>query len=133
MLIAIQNEREWQTFCTHFLREPDLPRRAGFETNTIRTANRPVVDGHVATAFGRLTRDQAAKRLREAGTAFGFVNGIEDLSTHPALRRIDVQTPNGVASVIAPPVLDSTGPRSFGPVPAIGAHSQTIRAEFLAV
>src|SRR5487761_1681535 len=57
VLIAIQNEREWLEFCAKFLDEPDLPRRAGFETNVIRVANRSAVDAHIGTTFARLTRD----------------------------------------------------------------------------
>ena len=132
VLISIQNEREWQLFCTHFLREPELPRRPGYENNTIRTANRPQVDGHIAAVFATLTRDGAAERLRAGGIAFGFVNRLEDLAHHPALRRAVVQTSTGPASVIAPPVIDSTGPRTLGPVPAIGEHTQLIREEFSA-
>ena len=130
VLISIQNEREWQLFCTHFLLEPDLPRRPGYETNTIRTASRTEVDGHVARAFAGLTREQAAERLRSGGTAFGFVNDLEGLSRHPALRRAVVDTPSGPASLIAPPVLDSAGLRALGAVPAVGEHSKAIRAEF---
>ena len=130
VLISIQNEREWQAFCTHFLMEPDLPRRPGYETNTVRTANRPLVDGHVARVFAGLTREQAAERLRTGGTAFGFVNDLEGLSRHPALRRAVVDTPTGPASLIAPPVLDTTGQRPLGAVPSVGAHSDAIRAEF---
>ena len=42
VLISIQNEREWVEFCAHFLDEPDLPQREGFETNVIRVANRAI-------------------------------------------------------------------------------------------
>ena len=130
VLISIQSEREWQAFCTHFLLEPELPRRPGFETNTVRTANRPVVDGHVAGVFVGLTRDEAAARLRKSGTAFGFVNDLDGLARHPALRRAVVQTEAGPASIVAPPVLDSAGPRALGPVPGIGQHTAAIHAEF---
>jgi len=40
VVIAVQNEREWVTFCARFLAEPDLPCRPGFETNLTRVANR---------------------------------------------------------------------------------------------
>src|SRR5690348_11984289 len=56
VLISIQNEREWGEFCARFLDEPDLPKRAGFETNVVRVANREMVDGHIAAAFAKLTR-----------------------------------------------------------------------------
>ena len=130
VLISIQNEREWAEFCARFLDEPELPQRAGFETNVIRVANRAVVDAHVGATFARLTRDQAAAKLRAANTAYGFVNTVAEFARHPALRRATVGTPNGDVSIAAPPVLTSGGPRGLGPVPAIGEHSAAIRAEF---
>jgi crotonobetainyl-CoA:carnitine CoA-transferase CaiB-like acyl-CoA transferase len=132
VLISIQNEREWQAFCARFLDQPDLPQRAGFETNVIRVANRASVDAHVGAAFARLTREQAAAKLRAANTAFGFVNTVAEFAHHPALRRATVGTPNGNVSIAAPPVLSSDGPRELRRVPAIGEHSATIRAEFAA-
>jgi itaconate CoA-transferase len=132
VLIAIQNEREWAEFCARFLDQADLPRRAGFETNVARVANRPVVDAHIAAAFVRLTREAAAAKLRAANTAFGFVNDVAALAHHPALRRTTVQTPNGDVALAAPPVLFSDGARPLGSVPAIGEHSGMIRAEFAA-
>ncbi len=130
VLISIQNEREWADFCARFLDEPDLPRRPGYENNVIRVANRAEVDGHVAAAFARLTRNEAARKLHAANTAYGFVNEVADFARHPALRRVPVQTPNGPMSLAAPPVMQSDGARALGPVPAIGAHSEAIRAEF---
>jgi itaconate CoA-transferase len=130
VLISIQNEREWVEFCTRFLEEPDLPQRDGFQTNVVRVANRARVDAHIAGAFSRLSRGQAAEKLRAANTAFGFVNDVAAFSRHPALRRATVGTPNGPVSLAAPPVLFSDGPRVLGPVPEIGEHSTRIRAEF---
>jgi itaconate CoA-transferase len=132
VLIAIQNEREFVDFCAKFMDEPDLPKRAGFETNVIRVANRPMVDAYIGTMFATLTRDAAAKKLRAANTAYGFVNDLAAFSKHPALRRAIVETPGGPVAIAAPPVLTSDGPRQLGPVPAIGADSATIRAEFAA-
>ena len=83
VLISIQNEREWVEFCARFLDEPDLPQREGFQTNLIRVANRAEVDAHIAAAFARLTRDQAAMKLRAANTAYGFVNDVAAFAHHP--------------------------------------------------
>jgi itaconate CoA-transferase len=130
VLVSIQNEREWRDFCTHLLREPDLPQQPGYESNNARVVNRVVVDAHVARIFATLTRDEAVARLRAANTAYGFVNGVPEFAMHPALRRIEVQTETGMVSLAAPPVLTSDGARPLGPVPAIGAHSAAIRAEF---
>ncbi len=132
VLIAIQNEREWAEFCTRFLEEPDLPKRPGFDINVNRVANRAEVDAHIGAVFARMTRGDAAAKLRAANTAYGFVNEVADLSHHPALRRVSVGTPNGPVSIAAPPVITSDGPPVLGPVPAIGSHSDAIRAEFAA-
>ena len=131
VLISIQNEREWAAFCSVVLSEPDLPQRAEYRSNNARVAHRALVDAHVASIFAAMTRDEAARKLREAGTAFGFVNGVADLARHPALRRSDVETPNGVTSIIAPPTLRDGASPSLGRVPSIGEHSSTIRAEFI--
>lgn len=131
VLIAIQNEREWATFCAGFLDEPDLPKQPGFESNPVRVANRATVDARVAAMCALLTRDQAAAKLRASNTAYGFVNDLAALSRHPALRRARVALPNGsVAEIVAPAVIRTGETPRLGPVPAIGAHSAAIRAEF---
>ena len=53
VLISIQNEREWATFCAAFLDAPDLPKQPGFETNNIRVANRAMVDERVGADLRR--------------------------------------------------------------------------------
>ena len=109
VLISIQNEREWAEFCAEFLDEPDLPQRAGYETNVIRVANRPTVDAHIAAAFASTDPRAAAAKLRAANTAYGFVNSVAEFARHPALRRAAVATPNGPVSIAAPPVISSDG------------------------
>jgi itaconate CoA-transferase len=132
VLISIQNEREWVEFCTTFLQQPDLPQRPGFRVNVERVEHRAMVDAHVADTFAGLTRTECAARLRAANTAFGFVNDVAGLARHPALRRLSVATPNGPVDVAAPPSRFSEGEREYGPVPALGAHTEKVRAEFAA-
>jgi crotonobetainyl-CoA:carnitine CoA-transferase CaiB-like acyl-CoA transferase len=131
VLISIQNEREWANFCRVVMNEPDLPQRPEYASNTARVANRPLVDAHVGSIFARMTREQAAEKLREAGTAYGFVNGVAELAQHPALRRVAVETSNGLASIIAPPAIRDGKTPKLGRVPNIGEHSAAIRAEFI--
>ncbi|GGC45080.1 CoA transferase [Siccirubricoccus deserti] len=130
VLIAIQNEREWASFCAHFLDEPALPQTEGYRVNNERVANRPMVDAHIGRMFASLTREECAAKLRRANTAYGFVNDCEGLRNHPALRRVEVATPEGPVAIGAPPARLSDGPRSLGPVPSLGQHSAAIRAEF---
>jgi crotonobetainyl-CoA:carnitine CoA-transferase CaiB-like acyl-CoA transferase len=132
VLISIQNEREWANLCTYVLLEPELPKRPGFETNVIRVKNRAEVDGHIATIFATLSREEARARLDRGAIAYGFVNEVADLARHPALRRIEVTTPNGPVRYAAPPVRWAEGTREPGRIPAIGEHSDRIRSEFAA-
>lgn len=132
VLIAIQNEREWASFCTHFLDEPDLPQKPGFTVNNDRVAHRPMVDAHIQAMFATLTRDECAAKLRRANTAYGFVNDCGGLQKHPALQRAPVQTEKGPVMIALPPARLSDGVRPFGAVPALGQHGAAIRAEFAA-
>jgi itaconate CoA-transferase len=133
VLISIQNEREWLTFCAEFLDAPDLPKQPGFESNNVRVANRAMVDERVGQTFALLTRDQAAAKLRGSNTAYGFVNDLAALGHHPALRRTKVGLPGGgTAEIVAPAVVRAGETLDLGPVPAIGQNSAAIRAEFSA-
>ena len=132
VLIAIQNEREWASFCAYFLDEPNLALQRGFDSNVARVSNRTAVEARIAATFTQLTLHEVTTRLRAANTAFGLVNDIPALAQHPALRRIPVGTPSGPAQIVAPPVMTTSGLRHLGPIPAIGEHSELIRAEFSA-
>ncbi len=132
ILISIQNEREWANFCRVVLDQPDLPSKPGYDTNSARVANRTEMDALIARIFAGFSRKEVALRLGEAGTAYGFINEVADLPAHPALRRVTVATPNGPASIIAPPATRDGMAPQFGPVPGIGQHSQAIRTEFAA-
>jgi itaconate CoA-transferase len=131
VLISIQNEREWVTFCATFLDEAGLPSQPGFESNTVRVANRTVVDARVGAGFAALTRDEAAAKLRASNTAYGFVNDLAALGHHPALRRTPVALPGGgMAEIVAPAVIRVGETLELGGVPGVGQDSAAIRAEF---
>jgi formyl-CoA transferase len=51
---------------------------------------------------------------------------------HPHLRRLTIHSPSGPIALPAPPAqwLGEPAP-SFGPLPALGAHSEEVRREFL--
>ena len=88
------------------------------------------MDGHVAEAFRRRTREACAAGLRAAGIAFGFVNDVAAFARHPALRRITLDTPAGRVSLAAPAPRFSDGERALGPVPGLGVDTDRVLAEF---
>lgn len=130
ILIAIQNEREWQAFCTHVLRDVRKMREAHFATNIARIENRPEVDSYVTAVFLSLARDTLVQRLVTADTAFSEVNDLHALSRHPQMQRITVNTSAGPISYPAPGVLFDGKVRGVGAnIPDLGAHTQRVLAE----
>lgn len=130
IVLAIQNEREWTAFCEGVLMRPDIAVDPRFNSNTARVANRDALDKEIASTCGGLSHAEAVARLADARIAFGSLNGVAELSVHPQLRRIDVETPSGPVSSAAPALRwrgETFQPR---PVPALGEHSDTIQTEF---
>ncbi|MCK1656590.1 CaiB/BaiF CoA-transferase family protein [Bradyrhizobium sp. 151] len=131
VIFSIQNDREWINFCTQFLKQPELTRQPGFADNMERIGNRADLDQIVNAHFSQISSADAMRRLEAAGLAYGRLNQIEDVSTHPHLRRIPVSTPAGEVRVIAPgAIFPEEELEEFGPVPACGADSERLRNEF---
>jgi crotonobetainyl-CoA:carnitine CoA-transferase CaiB-like acyl-CoA transferase len=120
ILISIQSEREWKTLCAEVLDQADLPNDPRVANMVERVRNRDFTDTAVADAFAGMTRDELLKRLSDADIAFAEVNSMADLATHPHLRRIEVDTPNGRVSYPAPASIIVGETPVYGAVPAIG-------------
>jgi formyl-CoA transferase len=129
ILISIQSEREWKKLCSDVLGQPDLPNDPRFANMIERVKNRALTDKVVADLFGSLTRDALVKRLEDADIAFGEVNTMADLTVHPHLRRIEVDTPKGIVTYSAPAAIFVGEPRHYGRVPAIGEHVEMPKAK----
>jgi crotonobetainyl-CoA:carnitine CoA-transferase CaiB-like acyl-CoA transferase len=130
LLLSIQNEPEWERLCGTALNAPALAEDPRYSDNEARVANRPALEAALQEIFDTLTFEDAAARLDRAGIAFAALNGVAELSAHPALRRATVATPAGKIRVPAPPSSGADTSPGLGAVPALGEHSQTIRREF---
>ena len=120
ILISIQSEREWKKLCAEVLGQPDLPNDPRFANMVERVRNRQLTDKVVSDSVASMTRDELLKRLDDADIAFAEVNTMADLATHPHLRRIAVDTPNGVVNYPAPAAIVVGQDRHYGAVPRIG-------------
>ncbi len=128
VVISIQSDREWRTLCEDVMDRPELAADPRFVTNNDRSANRTETDAVVSQAFARFDRVELEERLRSSRIAFGAVNQLSDLSTHPQLRRVSVEHALGTAELPAPPVsADWHEPQR---VPAVDEHGTALRAEF---
>ncbi|MFC4273319.1 CoA transferase [Sneathiella chungangensis] len=130
VVISIQNETEFRNLCEHGLHKPELATDPRFQSNNLRVANRPALHEAINSVFKTLTRDEVVERLKAGRIAFGAVNSVADLSTHPQLDRIVVESPEGPVSMPASPIHLEGQAQEFGPIPALGEHNQKIRDEF---
>ncbi|MFD0859050.1 CaiB/BaiF CoA transferase family protein [Roseovarius aquimarinus] len=130
VLFSIQNEREWRVFCADILGMPDLPSDPRFDTNSHRVANRAALDEIIRPVFAKVPRDDMADRLEAARIAYGRVSTMEDLAHHPQNRFIEVGSPTGPVRMLAPGALADGQVTRPGDVPALGQHSEALRAEF---
>ena len=130
VLLSIQNEREWDKFCSGVLKRPELATDPRFNSNSNRVANRAELDAIIADTFSQSLRDNLSDLLHGAGIANGRVSTMDDLANHPQNRYVEVQTPTGPVKMLAPgATMDGQLP-DFGPVPALGEHTERVRAEF---
>jgi formyl-CoA transferase len=124
VLISIQSEREWKKLCAEVLGQPKLPEDPRFANMVERVRNRALTDKAVGDSFAAMMRDELLKRLADADIAFAEVNTMADLTVHPHLRRIEVDTPNGVVAYPAPAAIFVGEERQYGAVPAIGERKE---------
>jgi itaconate CoA-transferase len=130
LILAIQNEREWRSFCETVLAQPRLADDPRFITNSQRCLYRQALDAKIHEVLQGMSGQVLAERLERARIAVGALNSVADFSRHPHLRRVTVDTPSGPVNMPAPPVIERGATRSLRRVPALGADSERIRKEF---
>ena len=131
VIVAVQNNAEWLRLCETALGRPELGQCNDFATNALRVANRTALDAEIEPLFKTMTTAHAITRLEKAAIAYGRYTELHHLGTHPALRRTEVTLPNGQTATLPRPPGRTTGFRA-GPIPALGQHTNPIRAEFTA-
>ena len=122
IVLSIQNEREWLSFCQAVLGEPGIATDPRFSNNQARTANRSELEAAIQAVFGRLTYAQAVDRLTEAQTAYGAINSVHDLIDHPQLRTRAMQVNGRRAQIPATPYVTEWDEPVFAPAPRVGEH-----------
>jgi itaconate CoA-transferase len=132
ILISIQSDREWRVLAEKVLNDTALAADPAFATNVERVKRRAETDGRVARIFAALDAGSLEQKLAAADVAFARVNSPAGLARHPHLRRITIGTPSGPVSYPAPAEQRASATRPYGPVPALGQHTDRVRVEFAA-
>lgn len=129
LVISVQNHREWASLAGDVLGRPELADDARYATNTARMERRDEVDGMVRAFFGQRTRAEMETLLRAARVAYGALNDVAGLSTHPQLRRWAVASETGRIDMPAHPNAALAAAETQR-LPEVGEHSASLRREF---
>jgi len=132
VVISIQNQREWQLFCSRFLLQPALAADARFASNSDRVRHREALDAAIALVFASLPLKAALERLGQSNTAYGQVRSVGDMALHPALRTWPMAVQGQQVRMVAPSVRAPWDQGRFAEAPALGEHTQALRREFAA-
>lgn len=133
VMLGLQNEREWVSFCREVLLQPELAGDPRFEKNSRRLANREALDEILREVFGGWTAEELVDRLDRAQIANARANTMEEVWDHPQLkargRWRSVDTPVGPVPALIPPCsLDGVEPR-MDPIPSLGEHTDKVLTE----
>jgi len=133
VMLGLQNEREWQVFCTKVLGQPGLATDERFASNTRRTASRDALREIIVQAFSPFTAAEIMKRLDDAQIATAQVNTMHDVWNHPQLkareRWTEVPTGAGPIPALQPPGMPPEWNARMDAVPTLGQHTDSILAE----
>lgn len=133
VMLGLQNEREWITFCDKVLERPELTKESRFASNSRRAAAREELSAIINDVFSRLTAVKVIERLDSAQIANARMNDMPGVWAHAQLkarkRWVEVDTPVGTIPALLPPGgPDDYMPR-MDPVPALGEHTSVILRE----
>jgi crotonobetainyl-CoA:carnitine CoA-transferase CaiB-like acyl-CoA transferase len=135
VMLGLQNEREWASFCSAVLQQPELATDPRFTANFKRVAEREALRQIIVDAFSALTAAQVVQRLEQAQIANAQVNTMAEVWAHPQLkargRWTEVGSPQGPLPAMLPPGSwgGEAGSPRMDPVPALGQHTDAILAE----
>ena len=133
VMLGLQNEREWVSFCKTVLCMPELATDSHFNNNSLRNQNRTDLESIILSVFASLTASEVIQRLDDAAIANARMNNMADLWAHPQLqarkRWTQVDSPAGPLPALLPPGLQSGFEYTMGPIPSVGQHNATILEE----
>ncbi len=133
VVLGTTSDREWARLAT-LIGRAELIEDPRYARNDDRVARRHELD-EVVGAWCRTRSLAEIQRLAdEAGIGNARYNGVGELAEHPQLttrnRWRQVDTPAGPVQALTPPGLAVGWPVRRGSVPALGADTDAIRAEF---
>ena len=129
-LLSIQNEREWHRLCHEVLKLEQLTTDERYASNVLRVQNRDALEAEINAATRRLSTDSFRRALNRASIAYGAVNSVDELLSHPALRtRRVTNSHNQLVTFPAHPCLTDDSAQK-NEIPKLDQHGAALRMEF---
>ena len=133
IILGLQNESEWATFCEKVLGDPAIQQDPRFATMAQRRANRPALTAMIEASFSDKTSIEVAAVLDQAGIANGRLNEPIDVWNHEQFAARDrwreIQTQAGPVRALLPPFIFTDQEVPMGDVPSVGQHTDAVLAE----
>lgn len=133
VMLGLQNEREWLSFCTTVLEQPELADDERFNANYKRSENRNALRDLIHDAFKSLSSEEVVARLDKAKIANARVNDMHAVWAHPQLesrqRWTHVASPSGEVPALSPPGVNSAYTPRMDAVPGLGQHTEELLSE----
>ncbi|HEX2942985.1 MAG TPA: CaiB/BaiF CoA-transferase family protein [Rhodopila sp.] len=133
VILGLQNEREWGTFCQKVLGDPSIQTDPRFATQPQRRQNREALTAVIEAFFSDKTSEEVAALLDRAGIANGRLNEPIDVWNHVQFsardKWRDIQTEAGPVRALLPPAQFTDQEAAMGDVPSVGQHTDQVLTE----
>jgi len=133
IIFGIQNEREWVTFCTNVLRQPEVATDPRFGSQHARRENRDALTAVIEELFTTMTSAEVAALLERHGIANGRLNDPLTTWNHEQFtardKWRDIMTENGPVRALLPPFQFTDFEAVMGDVPSVGQHTDQVLTE----
>lgn len=133
VVLGTTSDREWRRFAADLLERPDLADDPRYARNGDRVARRDELNDILRDWCVQRDLAEIQHRADSSGIGNSRLNGVRELVEHPQLvnrgRWRTVGTPVGPVPALLPPALGRGWAVPDGSVPALGADTDSIRAE----
>ncbi|HWC36851.1 MAG TPA: CaiB/BaiF CoA-transferase family protein [Mycobacteriales bacterium] len=134
IVIGTTNNGEWKRLATQILGRPDLADDPRYATNADRIERREHLDAVMSEWAAAMTFDEASAAAEAAGIGWARYNTPLEVIDHPHLaargRWVETPAPGRTFQSLRPPADSAGWSWRVGAVPALGEHTDAIRAEF---
>ncbi|NEW26657.1 CaiB/BaiF CoA transferase family protein [Nocardia cyriacigeorgica] len=132
-VLGTTSDREWHRLA-ELMDRPELAADPRYAHNDDRVRLRAELDEVLAQWCAQRTLAEIQEAADAAGIGNARLNGVRELAEHPQLRARarwrEVGTPSGPVPALLPPAVARGWAVRNGSVPALGADTEAIRAEF---